>query len=98
MATGQKNTYGPRRRFRGKTVMPNGMPRASALQQIKGKSINPREPAKNTCKGGIGGGKAPSYEMGQNQAYDTKTIPGQYKVQMPPNRYKMGGNATPIGA
>lgn len=36
MATGEKNTYGPRRRFRGRTVMPGGGPRSNSISNIGG--------------------------------------------------------------
>lgn len=36
MATGQKNSFGPRRRHKGKTVLPNGYPRSQYTGNIGG--------------------------------------------------------------
>lgn len=61
------NTWGPRRRFHGKTVLPSGACRASAKVS---------RPSKVT------------FECGQTKPYDTKHIPGQFKVEMPRNHIR----------
>lgn len=46
------------------------------------------------------GGHSPAgagYECGQTQTYDSKTIPGKFRVQMPPNRTRYSTPVLPIG-
>lgn len=89
MATGEKNTYGPRRRYHGKRVTPNGLPRSSAMASLPGKNDG-------YCSPGKGGGKPPTYECGQTETFDTKNIPGRFRVEMPLGLTKFGTRATPI--
>lgn len=74
MATGQPNSFGKRRRYAGKTVL---------RKKIGTKwSVAPRanEPSRGVAK--------ISYECGQTKAYDTKSLPGRFKVQIPHGRLR----------
>lgn len=75
MATGQKNTYGPRRRFKGKRGIPigHGSHRSVAM------------------RGHTSGGHSPSrdgFECNQTEPYPSKILPGKFRVQMPRNRVR----------
>lgn len=66
---------GKRRRYRGRTVQPDGSPRSHTH-----------------------GGHSPArkgWETGQTEAYPTKIIPGRFRVRLPNNVFRHGGEATP---
>jgi hypothetical protein len=73
MATGQKNTYGPRRRFKGK--------RGLAKKARGGKTVVVMRSQTGSSKPTASG-----YECGQTEAYQTVALPGRFRVQMPRNR------------
>lgn len=66
-----RNSFGQRRRFKGKMV-----------QVVNGKAV-----ARSRTHGGSSPARA-GYECGQDQPYDSKTIPGQYRVTLPHGRVK----------
>lgn len=81
MATGQKNTWGPRRRWKGKRGIG---------KKVRGRMVV-------VMRSHTPGGSSPSrdgFECGQDQAYPSKVIPGKFRVQMPKNRvrYVRDGN------
>jgi hypothetical protein len=79
----------PRRRFRGKQVLPNGVPRSSNDRALKGKE---KDFPRVHCSGGTGGGKPPFYECGQPKPLSTHGGGlGPYKVSLPANRNRVKG-------
>jgi hypothetical protein len=90
MATGQRNTYGRRRRFKGRTGLPNGQPRSSmATAKLPGR-------ANHSCKPSVGFTKHPVYETGQPSP-DILKLRTKYVKPLPPNTLRVGGEARPIG-
>lgn len=95
MATKQKNTYGKRRRYKGKVVQPNGMPRSSmASAKIPGRTV---KGPYGLCKPNTGFTKNPRYEVGQPSPEILK-LRGPYLVAMPKGRQKVRGKTTAIVA
>lgn len=88
-----KTSSGRRRRYKGKTVLPTGMPRSSmGTAKIPGKTV--RGPS-GLCKPNVGFSKNPVFECGQKEPLTTKHC-GRYKVSIPHNAIRKGGAATPI--
>lgn len=75
MATGQKNTYGPRRRFKGKCGISVG-------------HGNHRSVAMRSHTPGGNSSARDGYECNQTEAYPSKILPGKFRVQMPKNRIR----------
>lgn len=94
MATAQKNTYGKRRRFKGRTALPGGMPRSSmGNSKLPGKTV---KGARNLCKPNTGFTKNPVYEVGQPSP-DILKLRTRYVKPLPANTLRVGGDARPIG-
>lgn len=72
MATGQKNTYGPRRRFKGKRGI--GIKTRGRTVVVMRSQTGSTKPTRD------------GFECGQNMPYQTATLPGKFRVQMPKGR------------
>lgn len=85
MATGDKKK-GVRKRYRGKMVGPDGIPRSmGGISKIPGKTKN-GQPVYG--KSGLGLTKNPVFELNQKGPVPTKNLPGEFKVQMPKGRIR----------
>jgi hypothetical protein len=74
MGTGAKNTYGPRRRFKGKRGV--------------GRIVRGRTVVSMRSQTGATKPTAAGFEMNQTEAFPTKNLPGKFKVIMPRNRIR----------
>lgn len=91
MATKQKNTYGPRRKFKGRMVNRSGVPRACDMQTLPGKKD--KFPRVHCSGGGIA---LSGWTQGDQavEAIDTKHVAGRYRVVMPRKLFKYGTKAS----